>query len=332
MPQTRKEPPLHRPRTPQRLQHAPPPLLNLQSSSTSGSNEYLRPSALHFLRESRYITQNPHWATLHAQFPANDQQPRGMLHMERIPPVPHPLQSALIDLYCPPHLREKAHADPANGDCLIRPYLGRIGRERTAPSTQFSLRNFNLDLGKMEQLGLIRDGTAVCLASDMGRMLAHLHWSCGVDARDVEVVFGGCSVIDRDEHESQNSSRVDAEADGSLYSNRDSHRGVHLWLLDFNQVGRINSDMNGVRQCIRAFKENDPYFPKPGRGPSDLWDGFVEAYLSVAYIVLGEDTVGTLPDMFIEGVTAMQSEVNQSAEAARRRTPGECADMIEDED
>jgi len=166
----------------------------------------------------------------------------------------------------------------------------------------------------------------------MGRMLARLHWSCGVDARDVEVVFGGCSVIDRDEHESQNSSRVDAEADGSLYSDRDSHRGVHLWLLDFNQVDRINSDMNGVRQCIRAFKENDPYFPKPGRGPSDLWDGFVEAYLSVAYIVLGEDAGGTLPDMFIEGVIAMQSEVDENAEAARRRTPGEFVDMIEDED
>lgn len=167
----------------------------------------------------------------------------------------------------------------------------------------------------MEKLGLVSDGTAVCLASEMGRMLALLHWSCGVDARDVEVVFGDCSFIDRRESENQGS----------------THRGAYLWLLDFNQVGRINFDMDGVRQCIRAFKENDPYFPKPGRGPSGLWDGFVKAYLNVAHIVLGKDTVGTLPETFIEGVIAMQKEVNESAEAARRRTPGAFVDIIKDE-
>lgn len=125
---------------------------------------------------------------------------------------------------------------------------------------------------------------------------------------------------------------MDARADGSVYNDWDPHRSVQLWLPDFNQVGRISFDMDGVRQCVKAFKENDPYFPRPERGPSDLWDGFVEAHLNAAYIVLGKDTVGTLPGMFIEGVIAMQKGVNESAEAARRRTPGVSVDMIEDED
>lgn len=103
-----------------------------EASPEAATNIHI-PQPFTFFAKADISLKQPHWATLHAQFPANDQQPHSMLYMERIPPVPRPLQSALISRYYPPRLREKAHADPANGDCLIRPYLGRVGRERTTP-------------------------------------------------------------------------------------------------------------------------------------------------------------------------------------------------------
>lgn len=127
--------------------------------------------------------------------------------MERIPALPYPLRSALIQLFCPVHIQTAAYEAPGNADCLIRPYLGRLGRgsERdskgVAPKRSFSLRNFGLDLGGMEVLGLLKDGdgTAVCWAGVMGRTLAVLHWGVGVDGRDVEFVLGG-RPVGRTEH------------------------------------------------------------------------------------------------------------------------------------
>lgn len=40
-------------------------------------------------------------------------------------------------------------------------------------------------------------------------------------------------------------------------------RPVHMWLLDFNQCGAISLDDVGVDSVVKAFWENDPYYPRP---------------------------------------------------------------------
>ncbi|KAK5957416.1 hypothetical protein OHC33_001790 [Knufia fluminis] len=321
------------------------------------------PRPIKFYAKADISLKCPSWRTLHDMLPGSDRDgmARSILHMERIPALPYPLRSALIQLFCPVHIQTAAYEAPGNADCLIRPYLGRLGRgsERdskgVAPKRSFSLRNFALDLGGMEVLGLLKDGdgTAVCWAGVMGRTLAVLHWGVGVDGRDVEFVLGG-RPVGRTEHESAESMRVgvgsssstagaNAETAGGGEGEPDEgynlpHRSVHLWLLDFNQVGSITFDQDGVDACVEAaFRDNDPYFPRPGRGPEGLWGAFVEGYLGMSGTVLrgrkqgmklegeGDDAheIENLPRRFIDGVMELQRRLDENSRVAEERSVGE---------
>lgn len=263
--------------------------------------------------------------------------PLTVLVMDRIPAVPRKLQLALIEHYCPAHIKTAAIEDIANSDCLIRPYLGKVAEVRTAPKRSFSLRNFGLYLDQFEELGLFGDGpdnsfegsTGALIAESMADTLAIMHWSCAVDAHDVEFVLGGKP------QSSQNKIEAGAEQSESQKYNR-SARSVHLWLLDFNQTQPLpaqGTDEEKIERAIRSFQANDPYDPRPGRGPPVLWHTFKHRYLSTSQKIFhpvanhkdgrrgsAASMSANLPGLFIEAIEKHQAERNAKMhEAAERR-------------
>ncbi|KAM7195473.1 Zinc finger domain containing protein [Rhypophila sp. PSN 637] len=230
--------------------------------------------------------------------------PSEALFTEHIPPLSKPIREALIDLYCAPAKQASVRADPANQDCLLRVYLGRRRPrdENGQPKVvaNFGLRNYNLHLDQMLELGL----DVHLFAQMMGAALADIHWGAGVDAFDVEFMLGGRRII------------------AGLYANND--RAADLWLLDFNLCSRFNLDellgdrheqkLDGlVEQLVHAFFANDPYYPRPRTqdekgcevGDISLWQAFAKAYLGRAEEILqarhrpAYEDLRRLPERFI---------------------------------
>lgn len=75
----------------------------------------------------QYVSQNDiaWWDANIDRFPTAFHHRSHVLISERILPVPHTARVALINLYCPPHLRDTAKLQDGNKDCLIRLYLGK---------------------------------------------------------------------------------------------------------------------------------------------------------------------------------------------------------------
>lgn len=97
-----------------------------------------------------------HNLALFPDSPTFPRQPREVLCMERIFPLPEPIRDTLIDVFCPPQNVNAAKDDPANKDCLIRPLLGRrrFGSSRPGGSMFFSLRNYKLHVDQIKELDL----------------------------------------------------------------------------------------------------------------------------------------------------------------------------------
>ncbi|KAL7951791.1 zinc finger domain-containing protein [Trichoderma barbatum] len=210
--------------------------------------------------------------------------PTSALVSRRIPPLPKRARTLLIDKYCAPPMKEAAHGDVANRDCLVRVYLGSL--QGPNGGRFFSLRNFKMYLGQMVDLQL----DVEAIASRMGVAMAITHWAAKTDARDVEFVLG------------------------SSYS-----RGTELWVLDFNQVQVITMDEDGVKTAIEAAWINDPYFPRPlgaSRTEKLAWNAFVRNYIVNADRILGQDNgqnLFMLPRMFIRGLIEAQKKRRQAA-------------------
>jgi hypothetical protein len=77
-------------------------------------------------------------------------------------------------------------------------------------------------------------------------------------------------------------------------------------------------DAPGVTRAVKAFYNNDPYYPRPLSLESrdqQLWTLFEKEYLSYSANVIRrrieegelESTAETLPEMFIDGVIIEQS-------------------------
>ncbi|OHE93202.1 hypothetical protein CORC01_11519 [Colletotrichum orchidophilum] len=237
---------------------------------------------------------------------------------ERILPLAEPVRKLLIEKFCAPRIRAKAHADPANKDCLIRPYLGSL--EGRTSTLFFSLRNFKLHLNQIDELGL----DMVEIAKDMGEVLAVMHWEARTDARDVEFVLGSCAVSMRHVHNETNFRDMPKPARSIAPESEDikdfTQRATTLWLLDFNQVRTISLDAAGVAVAIDAFKVNDPYFPRPLLShprAGQLWNAFATSYLDMSVNILGH---GKLPILFLKGVINMQREKNAKKESKSRDT------------
>lgn len=236
--------------------------------------------------------------------------PSNVLVTERILPLPKPARALLIEKYCSPKNKQAALADPANGDCLVRVYLGSWhGRGN---GMFFSLRNFKIHLNQMVDLNL--DVEAV--ADRMAIALAIMHWGAKTDARDVEFVLGSATTNPQPAKDAEEivDLPVNTTTIPKASNLEDFFRPkTELWVLDFNQVRRITMDEAGVAQAVEAARVNDPYFPKPLQQTDvekKVWNKFVKSYINAARIILGEEggNLLQLPLLFLQGLVETQRE------------------------
>ncbi|KAF1988139.1 hypothetical protein K402DRAFT_391910 [Aulographum hederae CBS 113979] len=230
-----------------------------------------------------------------------------VLCTERIPPISKELRHAIIDKWCPEQLRESAKINETSQDCLIRVYLGKRRFPRsTLPPRMFSLRNFNLCVDMIEELDCNMDEYRA-IAETMGQALAHLHWTVGTDARDVEFVLGGARPAAEipipfsqlDQATAAQTTWKKATKDG------ETHSAVRLWLLDFNQCRPISKDVEGIKKAADAVFGNDPYYPRPlceNMTEQGLWNAFQAGYMAAGTWALeGEEhNVQMLPKRCLE--------------------------------
>jgi hypothetical protein len=244
---------------------------------------------IHIPKPFNFITakNNDFWDILAHQFP-EPQQPCDLLEAERIPPAPEQVRNALIDLFCPEKLRQAARDSSENKDCLIRLYLGR---EKHSPRYRFGfkLRNFPLHLNQMRDLDL----DTKYFARAMAEALAVIHWVARYDAKDIEFVAGGRPRAEMQELPSHEELKC-LPPRSQIFPHRPGYdfgkRVLHLWCLDFNQCKTITLDDSGVAQCVYAFIENDPYYPRPRRDQTELWEVFACRYEEISREVLERST------------------------------------------
>ncbi|KAI0880391.1 zinc finger protein-domain-containing protein [Annulohypoxylon maeteangense] len=232
--------------------------------------------------------------------------PTDILVSERIPPLDDETRTALINQYCAPRLRLRAVADPKNNDCLVKIYLGSM--EGKIGETPFSLRNFELHLNQMIDMGLDVDS----MASRVGQALAVMHWAASVDAWGVQFVLGGSSkpsplrYLDIEEMEP------------STYTGPKSRviehflcRRTVLWMLNFDQVQPITMDFAGVSQAVQAAVFGSVYLPKRySRNATQkrVWDSFSDQYVKTSNIILQcEDRKSQqLPRSFLDQLNKLE--------------------------
>lgn len=159
---------------------------------------------------------------------------------EHIFPLPIVARQALIDRYCPLDIKATVSSDPTNRDCLARLYLGSRRQQPKLLSPNFTLRNFNLHLDQMLELGL----PVLLFASTMGEALAIIHWAAHVDGYDIEFVLG--SERDKCTGDSEDIA-VSLQLTPEQVLLMSSHEGLdarmtknvkqgttRMWVLDFN--------------------------------------------------------------------------------------------------
>jgi hypothetical protein len=293
----------------------------------NGFSDLKTPKDLHIPQVFYFVNPNDEewWIDHESNFPAELQgNRRNVLCTERILPLPEAVRNMLIDKFCPDHLKEKARTEPSNKDCLARVYLGkRKDKDRVKPPMFFSLRNFNLFLDQLEELkvpGLVK------MAELMGMALAVMHWQIGIDADDVEFVLGSSPLYPTEPRPLSPSQVSSLPKNTSTWKQTNfKKRAIHLWMLDFNRCKNITKDEQGLKNAVQAFYRNDPYFPRPLGSTSidhELWDAFVNGYVTVADEVLAEeddDWVKALPKKFVEQCIAEQQQrMNMKAEADKR--------------
>ncbi|KAK4507848.1 hypothetical protein PRZ48_001583 [Zasmidium cellare] len=239
------------------------------------------------------------------EWPQNASKMKGKTHhgfaMERIFPVPEPFRHELIDKYFGEQYKENAKADPRNGDCLIRIYLGI---EEPLRSARFlKLRNFPMDIARTKAGRLPGHQYAEAIAGAM----AVLHWQAKVDADDVEFVLGGSPRnIRRVQPTLEDVEKLGPhnETCSMVYGHQEpdlKDRTTALWVMDFDRCRNITLDKAGVEAAVKAMDRNY-YCPKTGSGNDfmeRLWDIFREHYIEVSQKLLPDGS--HLAESFIEG-------------------------------
>jgi hypothetical protein len=222
-------------------------------------------------------------------------KPANLFCYERILPLSQPHRNALIDRYAPDQAKiTELKADPANRGCLARIYLGK--RRETRNDYSFQVRNFNLHLDQMEDLGMNYKeyGTA------MGKALATLHWGCFIDGKGVEFVLGSPGEI-------QNFNKPGSSCFPLLKapirkpltidqisklapntSTWQSYAAVYavattkIWMLDFSRCSVLSEDKEEMKaQLMQSFFGNCPYYPRPSpvlARDGKLWELFRQSY------------------------------------------------------
>ena len=245
------------------------------------------------------------WDEYGRSFPPN--LPEFCLISERIFPLPEPLRHALVTKFAPRSVNiPKAMQAEVNKDCLVRIYMGRkMDAANRKDAKNFHLRNFEIHLNEMEMLNLPLTEYAIIMAD----ALAILHWRACVDADDVEFVLGS-TPLTRKSHtakEMLRTSHMVSHRSGSVIDFK--RRSISLWLLDFNNCRQFTMDEKGVGVLVRAFWNNDPYYPRPHADDASdvkLWELFRTRYLNTSHAALEDvkdrEKVSALPDLFVREV------------------------------
>lgn len=218
------------------------------------------------------------WNEVFANIPQTYRTRGDVVTMERILPLPKVVRKALITYFCG---RERGKDfsitdteflfnNPSNKHCLARAYLG-MANGSINPNIPVPLRNFPLNLGFMEELGI----DTFTLAQEMGKAYATLHWGAGTNGDDVEFVLGTSTL--------EQSKISTAEV---------QHRAVGLYLLDFGQCEAV--DLTQERDDIyQAFKgamvtgDNQLFIPHASTNPA-LLEIFKKGYVDAGNIIISD--------------------------------------------
>lgn len=281
----------------------------LQSVSGTADIDIFIPQPAYYVTAKKYHS----WMKVHEPqlgggesetIPAALREPSDILVSERILPLPKPVREQLIHMFCPPSQVDYALTSIDNKDCIVRIYLG-VQRanpyQASNPGEPFSLRNFELSLDRMNEIGI----DPLQFVAPMAESLALMHWKANQDARDVEFVLGsapeGRKITSRDFAElNKMGNPVTTWQDPRDIAENNltyTRRTVCMWLLDFNQVSRITKDAQGVEKAVDAFWQNDPYYPRPWS--PQLWEQFKSAYLAFSSKI---SPGNVLPEQFISRV------------------------------
>lgn len=285
------------------------------------------PQALYFISKD----DKGWWKENEYRFPAGSEDlPKQVLAAERILPLHKDIRTSLIKKYCAEDKQQYAFTDAKNADCLMRVYLGAERLQRKSKFGGFTLRNFFLYITDMDDLNL----DASMYATSMAQTLAIMHWEVKSDARDVEFVLGNAPSKEEDIPQiSPEQAKKLAPGTGTRQLRLNSKRHtVQLWMIDFDQAKAISMDVDGVAAAVKAYMDNDPYFPKPLSSTSTgqkLWTTFSTSYLQTCETIMrlqeAEKTVEWqgLPEAFIKGVMdSEQHRLEQNAEAECRLAEG----------
>ncbi|KAL2878469.1 hypothetical protein SGCOL_006179 [Colletotrichum sp. CLE4] len=254
-------------------------------------------------------------------------EPRHILCMERIFPLPKPVRHILIEKFCPPQGGEQLMKSEANKACLVRPYLGRI--KYGTGGQFFSLRNFKLHSNQVKGLGM----KPADLYLGMAHALAVLHWVAKIDGNDVEFVIGSSPVAEQAVRTDYHLADIlDLKPMTSTYelpthSPPDFGRRVtSLWMIDFEDCHDITMNDADIDKAVKAFIETNHYCPRPNSGDGyieAMWKDFSEMYLSFSNSIINKlnkkNELGHLPNKFIERLEAKSTGSQQPISSASPR-------------
>lgn len=111
-----------------------------------------------------------------------------------------------------------------------------------------------------------------------------MHWAVRRDGRDVEFVLGSKAIVSQatafdhyvsetarscptsfDHYASDPEDGAFIGSDSPLDYHANEDPAIRFFLLNFNEARPITLDREDVGKAIAAYRDNDPYFPKPGR-------------------------------------------------------------------
>ncbi|TKX27502.1 zinc finger domain-containing protein 1 [Elsinoe australis] len=281
--------------------------------------EELKITSVNVPRVFTYIsTKNEQWWQSAGSGILTSAQKSDILVSERILPLPKLVRETLVQRYGPERVNGKVLDGEKSGYCLARVYLG----DRRRRSRFFSLSNFNLTVDRIEALGL----DAERFAYSLGEGLAVINWQAEIDGADVEWVLGSKA--------SSGSSDVPLSmeqlltlppcTDTTEQTNGGNLKSLmsDIFLLDFNRCKKITMDYQGVNQIVKAFFNNNTYYPRPLKenvADQRLWTAFSSAYQNVGVEIFRRRFPDepefakhkVLPALVVQGVVEHERKKNE---------------------
>ncbi|KAH7308555.1 hypothetical protein B0I35DRAFT_413191 [Stachybotrys elegans] len=261
-------------------------------------------------RGIQHPSKDAWWIANQGRLPSTngDDVPNGVFLFERIPPVPRPLQEALIRRFWKTHEEQQAMLnDEDNRDCMIRPYLqerwayyeGKGRRKRLNNEQKESLRNFPAYLDDLQRMGI--DCHHVARQIALG--LAVGHWEAQLDMTDVEYVIAGRSkrafttlrshCIALYDKPSLDNRTIFPTAEEQQQQSYGLPANTQMWVVDFDKCSRVrvwdSTLSKDIRRLAEGINANDPYYPGPLPDTNFGWEVFItftETYIKAGRCIL----------------------------------------------